>query len=191
MTPQELLRYRKRIINFWEAGKIRTPLHFPDGNEKILVQYFSEHVRPGDWVVSYHRNMYHWLLHTGDFLRYKVFLANENSMHLVDRKRRFVSTGIVAGGCGIAVGLAKAGLRTHCFVGDGATDQGWFWEALRYAQAQDLPITFVVEDNNRSVCTNCETRWGKRIDLSGHKNVFYYTYTPKFPHVGTGKWINW
>jgi TPP-dependent pyruvate/acetoin dehydrogenase alpha subunit len=46
------------------------------------------------------------------------------------------------------------------FLGDGGIDESWFYESWRYSVGHDLPIYFVVEDNNRSVCTTRQQRWG-------------------------------
>jgi len=203
MTKQELIAFEDEIKVLWEAGKIHCPVHFCGGNEDQLISYFQK-VKPDDWVFSTWRSAYHWILKTGDkeWLREKILVQN-NSMHIIDLTRKFISTAIVGGNCAPAVGTAKAiklkgGTNwVHCFIGDGGCDQGWFWEALRYANGWDLPITFVVENNNRSVCTDIKTRWGdKDIMLYGTEKsvngkIYYYSYTPTYPHVGTGKWVNW
>ena len=207
MTKEELIAFEDEIKVLWEAGKIRCPHHFCGGNEDQLISYFQK-VKPEDWVFSTWRSAYHWLLKTNDadFLRRKILVEN-NSMHIIDIPRKFISTAIVGGNVGPAVGTAKAiklkgGTNwVHCFVGDGGCDQGWFWEALRYAEGWDLPVTFVIENNNRSVCTDIKTRWGPNDYLCTYprlfssmmesRKVYYYEYTPTYPHVGTGKWVNW
>ena len=201
MTKDQLIHFEDSIKLLWEAGKIHCPVHFCGGNEDQLIEYFKR-VKPDDWVFSTWRNAYHWLLKTGDFeFLYNKVVNENNSMHIIDLKRKFISSAIVGGTCGPAVGVAKAikmkggTNKVHCFIGDGACDSGWFWEALRYAHGWDLPITFIVESNDRSVCTDIKTRWGKEGNLDGllrdWPKVWYYEYTPTYPHVGTGKWVNW
>jgi pyruvate dehydrogenase E1 component alpha subunit len=203
VNKEELIEFEDEIKVLWEAGKIHCPVHFCGGNEDQLISYFQK-VKPDDWIFSTWRSAYHWLLHTGDaeFLRRKILVDN-NSMHIIDLDRRFISTAIVGGNCAPAVGTAyaikiKGGTsHVHCFIGDGGCDQGWFWEALRYAVGQDLPITFIIENNNRSVCTDVDTRWGA-FDMEmcpeafkDSSKIYYYEYLPTYPHVGTGKWVNW
>jgi len=202
ITKQDLIDFEDDMRILWESGHIHCPHHFCGGNEDILIDYFDKRVKPHDWIFSTHRNTYHWLLWTGDreWLRNQI-LKEQNSMHLIDLRRRFISTAIVGGNVAMAVGTAKAiriaggDQHVHCFIGDGACDQGWFWEALRYAIAQDLPITFVIENNNRSVETTIEQRWGQKdkamLDLWDTSKIFFYHYTPTFPHVGTGVQIQW
>ena len=54
----------------------------------------------------------------------------------------------------------------------------------------NLPIKFIVEDNNLSVCTDTRKTWGqKNLSLENVKNKFvtYYKYKNKYPHAGAGK----
>jgi pyruvate dehydrogenase E1 component alpha subunit len=74
-------------------------------------------------------------------------------MHLLDRRTSFYSSGIVGQGLPPAVGAAL-GLRMQgrdaiavAFVGEGATNQGVFHEALNLAGLWRLPFICVVEDN--------------------------------------------
>ncbi len=199
MTKQELITFEDSIKELWEAGKIHCPHHFCGGNEDQLIEYFKR-VNPEDWIFSTWRNAYHWLLKTGDkeFLRRKIYEEN-NSMHIIDLSRKFISTAIVGGHCAPAVGTAYAikmkdgKEHVHCFIGDGGCDSGWFFEALRYADGWDLPITFIIEDNDRSVCTPVKVRWGENDNqLYGgfHPRIYYYKYIPTYPHVGTDKFID-
>lgn len=120
-------------------------------------------------------------------------------MHTTDAKRKFFSSSIVGGNCAIATGVAyaiklKDGKEwVHIFCGDACLDEGSFWEALRFSQAQNLNITFIVENNDRSVCTSIKDRWGKKdawVDkLKNESKIYYYKYVPIYPHVGTGKQI--
>ena len=80
-------------------------------------------------------------------------------------------------------------------MGDGAVDQGMFYESLVYAESQDLPVTFVVEDNNRSVDSSKEERGVDKsptrigaVMLS--RKVRYYQFTPTYPHVGNGEYVS-
>lgn len=138
------------------------------------------------------------------------------SMGFIDTSRNFYSSAIVGGMCGIGVGIAWALKQEQdnfkndplnidefavkpperhvwCFVGDGVIDGGHFWEALNYTEGFDLPITFVCEDNNRATCTETKDRCGSNLGLreiiKGHPNVRWYYYTPTYPHVGSGKYV--
>ena len=67
-------------------------------------------------------------------------------------------------------------------------ETGVFHEAYKYSQNYNLPLQFVVEDNNLSVHTPTDIAWGKRMNIP--ENVIYYNYKMSYPHHGTGKWVN-
>ncbi len=76
------------------------------------------------------------------------------SMHIFDSPNRFLGGyGIVGGHVPLANGVAWA-IRTRqenrvcvCFFGDGAANQGAFFEALCLAQLYKLPVIFICENN--------------------------------------------
>src|SRR5438067_3925160 len=62
-----------------------------------------------------------------------------------------ISSGSLGHGLPIAVGVALAGRRTFCLVGDGELDEGSNWEAVQYAGRIGLGrLTAVVVDNQSS-----------------------------------------
>ena len=117
------------------------------------------------------------------------------SMGFIDHSRHFYASAIVGGMCAPAVGVAwalKEGVTNRhvwCFVGDGALDGGHFWEALQYVEGYDLPCTFIVENNNRATCTTVPQRLGRVFKMDTGMHVRYYDYEPTYPHVGTGKYV--
>ncbi len=59
-----------------------------------------------------------------------------------------ISSGSLGHGLPIAVGVALAGRRVYCLVGDGELDEGSNWEAVQYAGRASLGrLTTVVVDN--------------------------------------------
>jgi pyruvate dehydrogenase E1 component alpha subunit len=83
------------------------------------------------------------------------------SMHMFDAKNRFFGGhGIVGGqiplGAGIAFSEKYQGTKnvTVCYMGDGAVRQGAFHEALNMAMIWDLPVVFVIENNNYAMGTS-------------------------------------
>jgi len=111
-------------------------------------------------------------------------------MFIYDRERNFFSSAIIGGTPAIAVGIAWALKRkgsdkkVWCFVGDGTEDSGHLFEAARYADGFDLPVTFVIECNNRSVESTNEERWGKRAHLVwDSQKVIKYSYEINYPHA--------
>ena len=62
-------------------------------------------------------------------------------------------------------------------------------ECIKYSINFDLPIKFIVEDNNLSVCTDTRLSWG--ADKLFYENynsdkVIFYKYKNKYPHAGAG-----
>jgi TPP-dependent pyruvate/acetoin dehydrogenase alpha subunit len=116
---------------------------------------------------------------------------------------KFICSSIVGGIPSIAAGIAFAiklqnkPNRVWCWVGDMSAETGAFHEAYKYSLNHNLPITFIVEDNKKSVCTPTPDIWGRNTPyyleseykggILKQKNLYYYQYTnEKYPHAGAG-----
>src|SRR5262249_37865460 len=91
------------------------------------------------------------------------------SMHLYDDAvGMWGSSAILGGSIPIALGLALAkkmnqdGGVAGALSGDGGTDEGSFWEALNLAALIELPVLFVVEQNELSTNTPLSVRQAQR-----------------------------
>ena len=115
-------------------------------------------------------------------------------MHTNNVNPNFYSSSIVGGIIPLAVGAAMALKRKNskrkvwCFVGDMTAESGIFHEAYKYCKNLELPLQWVVEDNNMSVHTPTTMAWGKKQTIPD--DVVYYEYEMGYPHHGTGKWVN-
>lgn len=195
MTKQELIDFESKIADLYRSGELPFLFHLSGGNEDQLIEIFKE-IKEGDYVLSTHRNHYHALLHgiPPDELEDKI--KNGRSMFVFDRKRNFFTSAIIGGtpaiAAGIALALKKKGSsqKVWCFVGDGIEDTGHLWEAARYVDGHDLPCTFVIEDNNRSVETSKEERWGRATDPIWQRCVRKYKYEITYPHARTTDMID-
>ena len=67
-------------------------------------------------------------------------------------------------------------------------ESGLFYEAYKYSKNFDLPLQFVVEDNNMSTNTPTDETWGG-VKRNVPDDVIYYKYEREFPHHGTGNWV--
>lgn len=194
ITKQELIDFENEIVKLWENAEIPFPVHFSGGNEDQLIKIFKE-IQPGDYIFSTHRNHYHYLLAGGNSAKLKEIILRGDSMHVFDKELNFFTSAIVAGtpaiAAGVALALKKKGSKNKvwCFIGDGAEDEGHFYEAVRYVDGQELPCVFVVEDNNRSVETPKSNRYNKS-EINWPPCVRRYHYVATFPHVGTDKWVD-
>ena len=93
-------------------------------------------------------------------------------MHLTDKQVGFIgSTAIVGNTIPIGVGLGNSiKLRSTndisvIYLGDGATEEGVFWESIHYSLVNSLPCLFVIENNSFSVYTDLETRQSNTFTL--------------------------
>lgn len=194
ITKEEMINFEKKIAQLWEKAKIPYPVHFAGGNEDQLIKIFKE-IGKRDYIFSTHRSHYHYLLAGGSQNHLEEMIMQGKSMHIFDKELNFLSTAIVAGGPAIATGVALAfkkkssNNKVWCFVGDGAEDEGHFYEAVRYVDGYNLPCTFIIEDNDRSVKTPKIERYGKS-QINWPKCVKRYNYTATFPHVGNGKFVD-
>lgn len=85
------------------------------------------------------------------------------SMHFfAPDKNYWGGHGIVGGqtplGLGLAYGLKYKGLKgaALCFLGDGAVNQGCFYESMNMASLFELPVIYVIENNKYSMGTSLE-----------------------------------
>jgi len=66
-------------------------------------------------------------------------------------------------------------------------ETGVFHECYKFSRNFQLPIEFVVEDNNMSTNSPTDKTWGKKSKIP--EDVYYYEYERKYPHHGTGTWV--
>ena len=191
---KELIGFESYIASLWESAKIPYPVHLAGGNEKQLIKIFEE-INPCDYIFSTYRSHYHYLLAGGLPEKLKEIILRGNSMHVFDKNLNFFTSSVVAGTPAIAAGVAWAlkqkgsKNKVWCFIGDGAEDEGHFYEAVRYVDGWSLPCIFIIEDNDRSVETPKKARYGKS-KMVWPNCVRRYFYKPTHPHVGTGKIVN-
>ncbi len=206
MKKNQLTAFEERIKKLFEEGKIRAPIHLSGENEEALLEIFKKYNK-NDWIFSTWRNHYHWLLSGRDPEALKSQILAGDSMSVFDD--RFFTSSIVGGNAPIALGVALAiklkkeqlannknqdkqdeaaaegASRVWCFTGDMAAAGGLVQECIRYAEGHDLPIQYIIEDNGLSVITDTQKVWG----TENRKKTFRYQYKRKFPHAGTGKFV--
>jgi len=193
MTPDELIDFESRVRDAYEAGEIKGPVHLAKNNEDFLIEIF-QYIDEKDWVFVPWRNHYQALLHGVDPEKLFKSIAQGNSMHTNNVNPNFYSSSIVGGILPLALGAAMAlkrkgsQRRVWCFVGDMTMETGGFHEVYKYAKNFDLPIEWVVEDNNLSVHTPTDMAWKNKQKIPD--DVIYYKYEMGYPHHGTGKWVN-
>ena len=193
ITSDKLIAFEDRVKDAYEAGQVEGPVHLSKNNEEQLIELF-QYIHPDDWVFSAWRNHYHALLHGVDPEYLFKTISEGKSMGTNNIEPNFYASSIVGGIIPIALGVAQAlklknsPNKVWCFIGDMTMETGGFWEAYKYSRNFNLPLQFVVEDNNLSVHTPTTTAWNKRMKVP--EGVIYYDYEMHYPHHGTGNWVN-
>ncbi|MBC7542132.1 MAG: pyruvate dehydrogenase (acetyl-transferring) E1 component subunit alpha [Candidatus Sericytochromatia bacterium] len=173
-------RFEGRAGEMYAYGKIGGFLHLYIGEEAIAVGAIRA-TRPDDDVIGHYRD-HGYALARG--LSPRAVMAElygkatgccggrGGSMHLADAKRHFWGGhAIVSGHVPIAVGMAFArqqqGAKTVVldFFGDGATQHGYWPEALNMASLWRLPVVFICEDNRYGMGTAL-SRAGAQEDIA-------------------------
>lgn len=201
---QEMIQFETEIGDQFNQGNIKAPIHLYSGNEEEMVEIFKDIDIKNDWVCGTWRNHYQGLLKgiPKDVLRDNIMKGKSMVMNLPEYK--FICSSIVGGIPSIATGIALSIKlqnktdRVWCWVGDMSAETGAFHEAYKYSLNHNLPITFIVEDNKKSVCTPTPDIWMRDTPyyLNGEykggiirqKNLIYYQYiNVQYPHAGAGK----
>jgi pyruvate dehydrogenase E1 component alpha subunit len=147
------------------AGPIPGELHLAAGHEASGAGVCA-HLRPEDTVTAPHRPHHVAIAKGVDLERMTAEIFGRESglskgkgghMHLFDPDVNFACSGIIAQGVPPAVGAALAAKKRGttdvavAFLGEGAVSQGGFLESLNLAAVHDLPVVFVVEDNDWAI----------------------------------------
>mgnify|MGYP001253314724 CR=1 FL=1 len=196
-TPKRLINFENKVCDYFNKKKIRSPIHLYNGNEKEIIKIFKK-IKKKDWVFCSWRSHYQCLLKGVPEKLLLKKIIDGKSIALAFKKYRIFSSAIVGGNIPIAMGVAmslkrkKSKDKVYCFIGDMTSETGIAHECIKYAINYDLPIKFIIEDNNLSVCTDTLKIWKmKNLTYSKIKNKFitYYKYNNKYPHAGSGKRI--
>jgi pyruvate dehydrogenase E1 component alpha subunit len=187
VNAQELRDFEDEVARAFEAKKILAPIHLATGSEDELIHIFRN-VRRTDWVFSTWRSHYHALLHGVPRETVMGEILAGRSMMLHFPEHRFFTSAIVGGILPIACGVAAAGERVWCFIGDMTASIGAFHDAQKFANGHDLPITFVVEDNGLATNTPTARTWGT-LHASSNRNTIRYSYKREYPHVGARNYV--
>jgi pyruvate dehydrogenase E1 component alpha subunit len=180
---ETMLRIRmveEKIANLVTAKEIICPCHLSIGQEAVAAGVCAALERE-DLVYSTHRNHAHYLAKGGSI---KLMMAElygrasgcssgrGGSMHLVANELGFPGASAIVGGTiphavgsALAFSLQKNGQVAVAFFGDGATDEGVFYESLNFAALKQLPVVFVCENNFYSTHMHISSR---------HANVNIY-----------------
>ena len=187
LTKMRLLRSHMCEINSrLLMGEASIPVHLAIGAESIAVLIDSVR-QTTDHLLLSHRNIHHNLMRLPfDFVTDSIFdpigKMKHGSMNLHSPAvRNPYTSSLLANHLSIAVGLSLGkklkGDRSRVFIsiGDGAIEEGTFYECLQLIAKHKLNICIVLEDNSHSMSSSIESR---RPDFSLSKlmSIFNIAY---------------
>lgn len=163
------------IRQHYFEDEMKTPMHMSLGEEAIAAGV-CQALKNADQIMGTFRSHAIYLAKTGETDAFFAELygkatgmgkGKSGSMHLSAPEFGFIgASSIVASGIPVAVGAAfanqqaKNGKVIAAFFGDGAVEEGVFWESLNVACLMKLPILFVCEDNGLAVHTRASSTKG-------------------------------
>ncbi len=155
--------------------EMKTPMHMSLGSEAIAAGVC--HALPkGSHAYGTYRSHALFLALTGETDKFFAEMYGKatgcakgkaGSMHLASPEHGLMATSAVVGttlpwslGDAFAAKYQSIDRITAVFFGDGATDEGVFWETLNAACLMKLSILFVCEDNGLAIHTSTAERRG-------------------------------
>ena len=162
-------RVEEEIADIYPTDKIKSPVHLSIGQEAVSVAV-CDVLNRDDIVFGTYRGHALYLAKGGDLKGMIAELYGKidgcakgkgGSMHLVDIDNGIMGTSaIVATTIPDAVGYAYA-LKYQrkdsivvSFFGDGAVEEGVFYESINFAALKHLPIIFICENNSYAIHTH-------------------------------------
>jgi TPP-dependent pyruvate/acetoin dehydrogenase alpha subunit len=173
-------RVEEEIARVYPTDKIKSPVHLSIGQEAVAVGV-CEALQPDDVVFGTYRSHAYYLAKGGDL---KAMIAEQygkitgcakgkgGSMHLVDVAHGIMGASAVVGttipnavGYAYALKLQRKSSIVVSFFGDGATDEGVFYESLNFAALKAVPLILVCENNFYAIHTHISRRQKKPNNL--------------------------
>ena len=175
-TMLKIRFFEEKVKEIFAKGLIPGLAHLYIGEEAVATGACGA-IEKEDYITSTHRGHGHCIAKGGDLNKMMAEIMAKatgyckgkgGSMHIADTELGILgANGVVGGGIPIATG---AGLSskikndnrvTLCFLGDGATNQGSFHESINFASVQNLPVIYIVENN----------QYGISVAQSRHQNI--------------------
>lgn len=162
ITMLTIRRFEKRVGDLVLKGEIKTPCHLYIGEEAVATGVCLA-LKKNDYIFGNHRSHGHYIAKGGDIKKLMAEIycketgcskGKGGSMHIIAPESGLFGTPpIVAASIPLAVGTALASVLQRnnrvsiSFFGDGATNEGIFYESLNFASLKKLPVIFICENN--------------------------------------------
>ena len=173
-------RFEEKAGQMYGMGLIGGFCHLYIGQEAVVVG-MQMSIGEGDQVITGYRDHGHMLASGMDPKAVMAELTGRatglsrgkgGSMHMFSREKNFYGGhGIVGAQVPLGTGLAFANKYKKndrvclAYFGDGATNQGQVYESFNMAELWDLPVVYVIENNQYAMGTSIE-RASAQTDLS-------------------------
>ena len=170
----------EKIAREYHQQDIRCPVHLSTGQEAVP-SVLSHFLNNNDIAVSTHRGHAHYLAKGGNLKKMIAEIYGKStgcskgkggSMHLVDKKVGFYGTSAIVGnsipvGLGIAYNfiIEKKKNISIVYLGDGAVEEGVFYETLNFSAVRKIPTLFICENNLYSVYSSLSVRQPKNRNI--------------------------
>jgi pyruvate dehydrogenase E1 component alpha subunit len=164
----QIRRFEERSLRAYQQGHIGGFLHLYIGQEAVAVGSVSV-LGENDHIITAYRDHGHALAVGMNMDECMAELYGKKtgcskgkggSMHFFAPDKNFWGGhGIVGGQTPLGLGIAYALKHFKkkgsclCFMGDGATNQGPFYESLNLAALWELPVIYIIENNGYSMGT--------------------------------------
>ena len=176
MLYESMLKIRmveEEIAREYPKGEMRCPTHLSIGQEAVPAA-LGLCVSIKDMAMSTHRGHAHYIGKGGNLKSMIAEIYGKStgcskgkggSMHLIDNSVGFMGTSAIVGNSipvGVGLALASKIRKTEqiscIFFGDGATEEGSYYESVNFAVVKKLPVLFLCENNLYSVYSPLNVR---------------------------------
>jgi len=175
-----IIRKSEEIISdYYHENEMKTPMHMSKGEELVVAGAVVTFSKKADFF-GYYRSHALYLSVTDDLKSFfgemygKEIGENKGvagSMHIFNPQKNIkIVSAIVSSTIAPAVGNAYGNLIiknnriTVSFFGDGATEEGVFWESLNFASLKKIPIIFICLNNKIAVDVLINERQSYKIN---------------------------
>ena len=186
------LRMAQVIINeLCKSKSFLVPIHLALGHETLAVAV-DKVMKQSDKLFLSHRNVHYNLIKMGTlkeeldeyYLKESGIAGGRlGSMNLFNQSKNITYTSNILGnnlpvGCGYALGnkVKNEDGVTFIVTGDGAVEEGSFYESILFLASHSLPVVIIIEDNDWSLATQKKER-RSNIDFSKLANSFSIDYS--------------
>ena len=166
-------RFEQKVYEFAERGLVFGSTHLEIGEEATAVGTILN-LKPSDYIIATHRGHGQELMKGTDINAMMAEMIGKEtgicngrvgSMHITDKSvNNLGAQGIIGAsfpisiGVGLALKLKKINSILMSFFGDGASNQGNFYESLNMADVWKVPVLFVCVNNQYGMGTHyCKT----------------------------------